>query len=373
MAHNVFISHSSKDKAIADAICANLEDAGVRCWIAPRDIAPGDDWPRAIAGAISQSRVMVLIFSTNANSSDQISRELSVAADYNLAIIPFKIDNVKPEPGKQYFLSNTHWLDAMNPPTQKQINLLVERVKSIIPEAGTGNLIKRPLPTTEPKDASLKSELQASDIKRHRGAVKSVAFSRRAAIIVGLIVLGIGLFAVFAQSLSAISAQSFVTSTSTRKPTSTFTPTHTPTIAPTLTPTFIRPTPIPTLDQRILNPANQHLYLFVDIWVHWLQAKDYCAARGGHLVTIHDDPENIFVYNLIGDNTWTWLGATQAKPGFWQWVTGQPLTFTKWGLSGPPKDPTQIYLKTYHRLEVISKMVKMGQTPKRRVTYGHDG
>ena len=46
MAHDVFISHSSKDKPIADAICANLEGTGIRCWIAPRDIAPSEVFPR---------------------------------------------------------------------------------------------------------------------------------------------------------------------------------------------------------------------------------------------------------------------------------------------------------------------------------------
>jgi TIR domain len=33
----VFISHSSKDRATADAICTHLESAGIKCWIAPRD------------------------------------------------------------------------------------------------------------------------------------------------------------------------------------------------------------------------------------------------------------------------------------------------------------------------------------------------
>jgi hypothetical protein len=28
-------------------------------------------------------------------------------------------------------------------------------------------------------------------------------------------------------------------------------------------------------------------------------------------------------------------------------VTGEPLGFTKWGIGGKPKDPTQIYLKIY--------------------------
>ena len=136
MAHDVFISHSSKDKAIADAICAAMEGAGIRCWVAPRDIAPGEDWPKAISKAISQSKVMVLIFSGNANSSEQISRELSLAADYRVVVVPFKIEKVTPEPGKQYYLAHTHWLDAMNPPTERQIRALVKWVGRVLSGVG---------------------------------------------------------------------------------------------------------------------------------------------------------------------------------------------------------------------------------------------
>jgi hypothetical protein len=38
MAHDVFISYSSKDKPVADAVCAGPEGRGIRCWVAPRDI-----------------------------------------------------------------------------------------------------------------------------------------------------------------------------------------------------------------------------------------------------------------------------------------------------------------------------------------------
>jgi formylglycine-generating enzyme required for sulfatase activity len=228
MTHDVFISHSSKDKTIADAICANLEAAGVRCWIAPRDIAPGEDWPRAIANAISQCRVMVLIFSANANSSDQISRELSMASDYNLAIIPFKIDNVKPEPGKQYYLGRTHWLDAMNPPTQSQVNVLVERVKSIIPDAEVSGGRKFSLPTG-----------YEVPVREKRAGYELPALPRRTVITVGLIALGLGLLTVFFKPLSALPAQSFVAST----PALTFTASENPTPIFTSTP-YNLPTPI---------------------------------------------------------------------------------------------------------------------------------
>ncbi len=134
MAHDVFISYSSKDKPIADAVLANLEQNNIRCWIAPRDITPGSDWPTAISDAIVQSRIMVLIFSSNSNSSHDVGRELILAANNNLVIIPFKVDNVVPEPGKLYYLARTHWLDAINPPTQKQIDTLVGYTKSFLKE-----------------------------------------------------------------------------------------------------------------------------------------------------------------------------------------------------------------------------------------------
>ena len=69
MAHDVFISHSTKDKAIADAVCAALEAGKIKCWIAPRDIIPGDKWASAIVEAIDNSRIMLLIFSHNSNNS----------------------------------------------------------------------------------------------------------------------------------------------------------------------------------------------------------------------------------------------------------------------------------------------------------------
>lgn len=155
MAHDVFISYSNKDKPITDGVCANLEAAGIRCWMAPRDIGPGEDWPTAIAQAISQSKVMVLVFSSHSNSSDEVSRELFLAANAKVVIIPFKIENVEPEAGKQYYLGRTHWLDAMNPPTQEQIRTLVERVRSFVPAVNAPGVappmpVPLPLPVNPP-------------------------------------------------------------------------------------------------------------------------------------------------------------------------------------------------------------------------------
>jgi hypothetical protein len=54
MQPRVFISHSTKDKETAEAICRRLESEGIECWIAPRDIKVGSEWSEAIMRGIAK-------------------------------------------------------------------------------------------------------------------------------------------------------------------------------------------------------------------------------------------------------------------------------------------------------------------------------
>jgi hypothetical protein len=132
MALDTFISYSSKDKTAADAACAVLERAGVRCWIAPRDIRPGQEYGHAIIEAIDQCRVMVLIFSADANDSRQIHREIERAVSKGVPIIPLRIEEVVPTRSMEYFLGAIHWLDALTPPLEKHLQQLAEAVKALL-------------------------------------------------------------------------------------------------------------------------------------------------------------------------------------------------------------------------------------------------
>src|SRR3979411_1018555 len=96
MAHEVFISHSSLDKPIADAACSALENAAIRCWIAPRAVQPGRSFAGELNRAIPNSKVMVLIFSAYSNTSEQILREVQLAANSHLHIVQFRIEDVLP-------------------------------------------------------------------------------------------------------------------------------------------------------------------------------------------------------------------------------------------------------------------------------------
>jgi hypothetical protein len=88
MPATVFISHSSNDRPTADAICAHLESAGIKCWIAPRDIEPGAAWTKGIMQGLEACRVLILVFSEHANDSDHVEREVAKAFSSGLAVIP---------------------------------------------------------------------------------------------------------------------------------------------------------------------------------------------------------------------------------------------------------------------------------------------
>lgn len=132
MAHDVFISHSTKDKAVADAVCAALENARIRCWIAPRDVRPGRSFAGEITRGIQQSKAMVLIFSAHSNNSEQVLREVQLAVTAHLHIVQFRIENVVLNDDLQYFLGTPHWLDALSPPLENHISRLQSSVKGLL-------------------------------------------------------------------------------------------------------------------------------------------------------------------------------------------------------------------------------------------------
>jgi TPR repeat protein len=130
MNFDVFISYASQDKAIADAACAKLEADGIRCWIAPRDVPPGAEWAGAIIDAIDHCRAMVLIFSSKANGSKQIRREVQRAFEREVPVVPFRIENIVPEKSLAYYIGSVHWLDALTLPLEQHLQRLAVSVKA---------------------------------------------------------------------------------------------------------------------------------------------------------------------------------------------------------------------------------------------------
>jgi TIR domain len=133
VAHDVFISYSSKDKVIADAVCARLEARSIRCWIAPRDVQPGLPYGEEIIDAIHNSRAMVLVLSANANASPHIPKEVERAVSRGVPVIPLRVEDVMPAKSLDYFISSVHWLDAITPPLEQHLDSLANTIQTLLP------------------------------------------------------------------------------------------------------------------------------------------------------------------------------------------------------------------------------------------------
>jgi hypothetical protein len=152
MAHDIFISHSRRDKQIAKMVCDHLEQNGMRCWMAPRDIPEGKKWAEAIVNAILESNLVLLIFSSNSNDSDQITNEVNIAADDKVSILPFRIEDVKPAKELRYYLNSRQWFDAIPPPIENHLGRLTASVRLFLPDMPTPKPAppRKPAPAPEP-------------------------------------------------------------------------------------------------------------------------------------------------------------------------------------------------------------------------------
>lgn len=128
MVHDVFVSYSTKDKVVADAIVSNLENNNIRCWYAPRDIKPSEDWGQAIAKAIEECKLFLIIFSGNASRPQRVLDEMNLVISQQAILLPFRIENLEPEGAMKLHLSSRHWLDAYNPSWDKYLNNLIESI-----------------------------------------------------------------------------------------------------------------------------------------------------------------------------------------------------------------------------------------------------
>jgi hypothetical protein len=247
MSHDIFISYSSKDKIVADAVVAALEKKDIRCWYAPRDIRPGAEWGDAITHAINDSALMLLVFSKNSNRSKRVLDEIYYAILKEKTILPFRIENLDPRGAMLLHLSSRHWLDAYDPSWEAHINKLVNTAAKTLGKevVVSDEEIQAPTPAIEPPSKA---------VHRKRMPWKLTGIILAIAIIITSV---IGII-----WKSDDIAQAFARTTTTATKTSTDIPTTaaeivSPTAAATISPTTrvtITPTPTPHPGQVFAEP-----------------------------------------------------------------------------------------------------------------------
>lgn len=146
--HDVFISYSTRDRERAGAACAALEREGLRCWIAPRDGAPGVSYATFLVEAIGESRIVVLVFSQFANDSEAVLNELEIASNRGIPVLPLRIERVEPHGAAEFYLRRRHWLDAFED-FERSLGMLAPAVRSALAQRAA---VRAPDPHTRQRN-----------------------------------------------------------------------------------------------------------------------------------------------------------------------------------------------------------------------------
>ena len=173
---DVFLSYASQDAAVANTVVAVLESQGIRCWIAPRDVTPGEFYAGSIVHAIDAAKAIVLILSGNAASSPHVVREVERAASKRHPVITLRLDQAPLPADLEYFLNMSQWLDASGGDTNRAMPKLVAAVRIAI---------EKPAKPTTP-DNSAVTTVAATLRTRSRYRVAVAAGSLVAVSIAGL-------------------------------------------------------------------------------------------------------------------------------------------------------------------------------------------
>ncbi len=132
---DVFISyHTNSSQTIAVTLCNKIEENGMRCWYAPRDVEQGN-YASCIVDAIKECKFFVVILNREASYSEDVLNEINIAVKRqrkgeNIEILPLQITDEEFSSDAEYYLSRKHWFDAVNVPLVTGINNLVEEIKS---------------------------------------------------------------------------------------------------------------------------------------------------------------------------------------------------------------------------------------------------
>ena len=154
LAPDVFISYASVEADIANKVCNRLEDAGHKCWIAPRDIVAGIPYAEAIVDAIDSCRVFLVILTPSSGASRHVLNEIDRATGKGTHVFPFRLGKFEIPKAMQFYVSTHQWLEASHPPIEQEIEALLENVARLM--TGDSGHVERRQPDGTPRRTSVR-------------------------------------------------------------------------------------------------------------------------------------------------------------------------------------------------------------------------
>lgn len=127
LASQIFVSYSHHDEATALKIVQQPEAHGFKCWIACRDVPAGTSFGGEIVKNLKSAHAVLLVFSSRANISQEIEKELALTSKYQRFLLPVRIDDAEPTEAFEYQLANRQMIDLLD--WKQNLPLLIEALR----------------------------------------------------------------------------------------------------------------------------------------------------------------------------------------------------------------------------------------------------
>jgi hypothetical protein len=125
----VFVSHASQDTEVARTVVAYLEESGIACWLATRDVDASDDYAEQIIRAIEDAVAFVVLVSTAADHSPHVRIELDRAVSTSRRIVAVRLGGTIVTETLSYYLAGTQWLELPTSPSLGELQKLAEVIR----------------------------------------------------------------------------------------------------------------------------------------------------------------------------------------------------------------------------------------------------
>lgn len=83
MPNEIFLSHSSNDRVIADSISETIKRHGIPVWYSPLNIMTSQQWHDEIGRALRRCDWFMVLVSDDSIASEWVKRELMYALSHN--------------------------------------------------------------------------------------------------------------------------------------------------------------------------------------------------------------------------------------------------------------------------------------------------
>ncbi|UKK82848.1 TIR domain-containing protein [Sphingopyxis sp. BSN-002] len=185
----LFVSHHSSKYEVALHVEKALARHGVDCWIAPRDVGPGEAFDTAIMKAIRDCAGVLLLFCSHSDKSPHVKRELILADSAHKAIIPLRLEEIVPD-DLAYHLASAQWIDWLEKRDDSiaRIAAKAHQLAGLTPPADAAPAAPAPAPS--PSVTAAADDLHAAILSQ---AAEAPAAAPASVSVRTLIMVGLGL------------------------------------------------------------------------------------------------------------------------------------------------------------------------------------